>query len=162
MILSYAPVCDNNAALLILGTAPSPRSLESGFYYGHPQNRFWRLLCDFTGSPAPQSVLEKRRLLSENHIGLWDVLYSCQRTGALDSDIRSPVPNDIAGLLAQFEGIRTVFFNGSAAFRLYQRLHKGLPPRPCLCLPSTSPANARYDYPSLKQAWAPVADAING
>ncbi len=161
MIFSYEPVCDINARLLILGTAPSPRSLESGFYYGHPQNRFWRLLSDLAKSPVPQSITEKKRLLIENGIALWDVLYSCEREGAMDADIRSPVPNDIAGLIARFGGIKTVFFNGSAAYNLYKRLHGSLPDRPCLRLPSTSPANARFDYPALKRAWSPVSDALD-
>lgn len=161
MIRSFQPVCGERASILILGTAPSPRSIETGFYYGHAQNRFWKLISDFAASPPPADTEEKRALLLDNGIALWDVLRSCRRKGALDLDIRDAEPNDIAGLLGEHPGIRAVFLNGSAALRFYRKFHARGISLAYTGLPSTSPANARYGYADLRRAWEPVGNAIH-
>ncbi len=147
------PVYDRNSRILILGTMPSPKSREYGFYYSHPQNRFWRILAELVGEPLPDSNAEKTAFLLRHRIALWDVLQSCRIEGADDGSIRNPVPNDIAALLVR-TGIRTIFTTGTKAAALYRRLclkNTGVAAVP---LPSTSPANCRrYNYEKLLDAY---------
>ena len=96
----FAPVCDANCRVLILGTAPSRKSREVGFYYGHPQNRFWKMLAAVTGEEVPQSIEEKKALLLRNHIALHDVIHSCDIIGSSDSSIRNVEPADLERILA--------------------------------------------------------------
>lgn len=132
---------------------PSPKSREYGFYYSHPQNRFWRILADLYQTPLPRANNEKRALLHQSGIALWDVLKSCRIEGADDGSIRDPVPNDIAGLLRE-TGIRTVFTTGSKAAMLYRRLCRRETGIDEIALPSTSPANCRfYSYEKLLERY---------
>ena len=151
----FGPVCAPGSAALILGTYPSPKSFEAGFFYGHPQNRFWPLMAALAGAPAPTTIAEKKALILDQGLALWDVLERCTITGASDASITDPVPNDLADLIAR-TAITRVFCNGAAAHRLYVRYaqpHTGLP---ALRLPSTSPANAAFGMARLIQAWQPV------
>ena len=148
----FGPVWGPGSRLLILGTWPSPKSREMGFYYGHPQNRFWPLLAALTGRPRPQSIPEKKALILESGLALWDTLESCTIQGARDETIRDPVPNDVAGLL-KASGICAVACNGAAAHRFYQKFAQPLTGLEALQLPSTSPANAAWTMPRLEQAW---------
>ena len=148
-----SPVFDGNSRVLILGTMPSPKSREYGFYYSHPQNRFWRVVSELYGQPLPQTNEEKIAFLLRNRIALWDVLKSCTIDGADDGSIRDPVPNDIAGLLSRTD-IRAVFTTGTKAFSLYRRLCLKRTGFPAVALPSTSPANCRhYTYEKLLEAY---------
>ena len=148
----FGPVWGPDSRLLILGTWPSPKSREMGFYYGHPQNRFWPLLAALTGRPRPQTIPEKKALILESGLALWDTLESCTIQGARDETIRDPVPNDVAGLL-KASGICAVACNGAAAHRFYQNFAQPLTGLEALRLPSTSPANAAWTMPRLEQAW---------
>lgn len=148
----FGPVWGPDSRLLILGTWPSPKSREMGFYYGHPQNRFWPLLAALTGRPRPQTIPEKKALILESGLALWDTLESCTIQGARDETIRDPVPNDVAGLL-KASGICAVACNGAAAHRFYQKFAQSLTGLEALRLPSTSPANAAWTMPRLEQAW---------
>ena len=140
-IESYAPVADGNCRTLIVGTAPSVESLRAGFFYGHPRNAFWRILAEVFGGEIPGTIGDKKALLLNNRIALWDVCRSCLREGSLDGNIRSVEPNDFAGLFEQYPGIRRVLFNGGTAEALFFRLCGGaLGDRPWARLPSTSPA----------------------
>lgn len=148
-----APVYDSNSKILILGTMPSPKSREYGFYYSHPQNRFWRIVSELYGQSLPVTNEEKTSFLLQNRIALWDVLKSCVIRGADDGSIRDPVPNDIAGLLAKTQ-IQTVFTTGTKAFSLYRKLCLPRTGVPAAALPSTSPANCRhYNYERLLEAY---------
>lgn len=150
------PVYDEYSRILILGTMPSPKSREAGFYYSHPQNRFWRVVSDLLSQELPMTNEEKTGFLLKNHIALWDVLKSCTITGADDSSIHNPVPNDIAGLL-KTTGINTVFTTGSKAASLYHRFCEKDAGVPAIPLPSTSPANCRhYNYERLKEAYGVI------
>lgn len=140
---TLAPVYDKNSKILILGTMPSPKSREYGFYYGHPQNRFWRVLSAVLSEPLPQSVEDKKRFLLKNHIALWDVLKSCTIEGADDTSIKSPEPNDIAKIVSE-TNITTIFTTGTKAYSLYNKLCKDKVGIYAIPLPSTSPANRRY------------------
>ena len=96
---TFEPVFDENSKILILGTFPSVKSRENHFYYGHPQNRFWKVMAAVTDSPLPQSVEEKKAFLLQNRIAVWDVIHSCSIEGSSDSSITDVVPNDFTELL---------------------------------------------------------------
>lgn len=148
----FPPVYDARCRTLVLGTFPSVKSRETGFYYGHPHNRFWRVLAAVFGEDAPATVDEKRAFLLAHGIALWDVLKSCEIIGSADASIRSAVPNDIAGLLRE-TGITRVCANGGAAYSLYMKYVYPETGVPALALPSTSPANASYSLLRLVAAW---------
>lgn len=153
------PVFDEHSSVLILGTMPSPKSREAGFYYAHPQNRFWRVLAAVLGEPFPATAEERRSLALRRGVALWDVLEQCDIEGAADSAIKNPVPNDIAFLLRR-SGIKAVFTTGKAAARLYRRfcVPAGCPP--ATELPSTSPANARMNLDELIRAYSVIAEYL--
>lgn len=136
------PVYDSNSRVLILGTMPSPKSREVGFYYAHPQNRFWPVLAALFAEPIPPDAAAKKEFALRHHIALWDVLHACRIEGADDSTIRDPVPNDIAGLLGK-SAVRAVFTTGKKAAGLYRRFCLPSTGLPAVCLPSPSPANCR-------------------
>lgn len=143
---------------LILGSIPSPKSRETGFYYGHPQNRFWQVTAAVFGAQTPGSIPEKRDFLRRNRLALWDVLASCEISGASDASIQSPQPNDIAGLLADYPAIRRIFTTGKTAHRLYQRLCRPATGIDAFCLPSTSPANCACSTAALIEAYRILAE----
>lgn len=135
-----APVFDGHSRILILGTLPSPKSRETGFYYGHPQNRFWKVLAGLAGQPVPIGKDHRVAFLLEHRIALWDVCAQCEIKGAEDSSIRHPMPNDVSQIL-DLAPISAVFTTGLKATELYRRIIKPLTGRDCVYLPSTSPAN---------------------
>jgi len=146
------PVFDSNCTRLILGSFPSVASRENMFFYGHPQNRFWRVLSAVLGCPLPQSVEEKKEMLLENNIALWDVAASCRITGSSDSSIKDVVPNDL-GIILESAPIERIFTNGGTAGRLYRRFCLKQTGIEDICLPSTSPANARLSLDMLVAEW---------
>nr|WP_319488153.1 DNA-deoxyinosine glycosylase [uncultured Caproiciproducens sp.] len=151
---TFEPVYDKNSRILILGTMPSPKSREYGFYYSHPQNRFWRIVADLYRQKLPESNIEKAYFLLRNRVALWDVLKSCSISGADDSSIKEPVANNIGGLLKK-TNIQAVFTTGTKAASLYKRFCEKSAGCSAIALPSTSPANCRhYDYESLKAAYS--------
>ncbi|MBR6743976.1 MAG: DNA-deoxyinosine glycosylase [Clostridia bacterium] len=150
----FDPVYDANSKILILGSFPSVRSRADNFYYGHPQNRFWKLLAKLYGTPTPQTVEEKRAFLLRNGIALWDVIASCEIENSSDQSIRNAVVNDLSEIFEKAD-IRAVFVNGKAAFRLYRKYHE----REAVCLPSTSPANAAWTMEKLEKAWALIIES---
>ena len=152
VIHTLEPVVDAESRVLLLGTMPSPKSREAGFYYGHPQNRFWRVLAAVTGEPVPQGTDEKRAFLHRRHIALWDVLHACTIRGADDASIREPEPNDLRRVLDAAD-IRAIFTTGTKAAALYRRYSQPLTGRPAYPLPSTSPANCRPSLADLTEAY---------
>ena len=150
--MSFEPIWDEYSRILILGTYPSPKSREQGFYYGHPQNRFWKLLAALLDCPIPTDIPQKKQMLLSHKIAIWDVCDSCAIEGAADASIRDVIPNDIASFLRK-TGITEVFCNGAKAYELYQK-HIG-----AQCgitvnkMPSTSPANAASTMEKLQDAW---------
>lgn len=149
------PVYDSHSRVLILGSIPSPKSRETGFYYGHPQNRFWAALSGVLKEPLPRDIPEKRALLLRRGIALWDVLARCEIAGASDASIRHPVANDFT-LLFQQAPIAAVFTTGSTAHRLYQKLCAPATGRDSLLLPSPSPANCRVSLTQLVEAYRAI------
>lgn len=152
IIHNIPPVFDNNAEVLILGSFPSVRSREEGFFYGHPQNRFWKVISAVCGEPCPQTAEEKKELLLKHGIALWDVIASCDITGSSDASITNVVPNDISGILRE-SGIKVVLLNGKTAEKLYKKYIAPTVELPTVCLPSTSPANAAWSVTKLTEAW---------
>ena len=155
----FEPVFDSNSRILILGTFPSVKSRERHFYYGHPQNRFWKVLAAITHEPIPDSIPEKKQLLLSHQIAVWDVIQSCEIIGSSDSSIRNVVPADIPWLLKQAP-ICAIFGNGAKACELFQRyaqplLKENIPKGICSIhkLPSTSPANAAWGLERLVDCW---------
>ena len=152
LVHPFPPTWDEHSEILILGSFPSVKSREMAFFYGHPQNRFWRLVAALYEDAAPQSVEERRAFLLRHHIALWDVIASCSIVGSSDSSIRDAVPNDIRPILAGAP-IRGIFTNGQTAFRLYRKYLLPEVGREAVCLPSTSPANAAWSFDRLAEAW---------
>ncbi|WP_080803360.1 DNA-deoxyinosine glycosylase [Arabiibacter massiliensis] len=156
------PVFDERSRVLVLGTMPSPASRAAGFYYSHPQNRFWRVLAALFGEPEPEGSEARAAFALAHGIALWDVLASCDIAGASDASIARPVPNDLARI-ARTAPLEAVFTTGAKAGALYRRLCAGmLPGIPHVQLPSTSPANARMRTADLVAAYRPLKDAIDG
>ena len=139
----FQPYINSDSRILILGSFPSVKSREEGFYYGNKQNRFWRILAQSCDSPLPATIDEKKRLLKENGIALWDVVISCEIKGSMDKDIRNPVIADMDTLLKQYP-IQHIITNGGTAQTLLQKHFPRYAER-SIALPSTSPANARLN-----------------
>ena len=148
----FPPVWDTQSRILILGSFPSVLSRKNHFYYGNPQNRFWRVLATLYQCPIPQTVSEKRALLAHTHIALWDVIASCTLHGSSDASIRNAVPNDLSPLLHRAP-IRAIFTNGATADTLYRRYLFAQTGILAVRLPSTSPANAAWSLQRLCDAW---------
>ena len=150
---------DKNSRVLILGTIPSPKSREQGFYYGHPQNRFWRVLADVMEAEFPETVEERKRFLTHHRIALWDVLASCEIKGASDVSIRNAEPNDMNRILKAAD-IRTIFTTGAKATELYKKLCMPKCGVKAVRLPSTSPANCSCTYEKLREAYSQICDYV--
>lgn len=154
------PVFDEHSKILVLGTMPSPKSREFGFYYSHPQNRLWKVLSGVFREPVPETVKAKEQFLHAHNIAMWDVLESCSIKGADDNSIMNPKPNDI-GLILSAAEIRAVFTTGRKATELYRKLCYPVTGFSSIYLPSTSPANCRnYTYESLVEAYRVICNYI--
>lgn len=149
------PVYDENSKVLILGSFPSVKSREQQFFYGHKQNRFWRVMAQVLDCPVPQDIPQKRTMLLEHHVAVWDVIASCEITGSSDASIRDVEPNDLSRILSCAD-ITAIFTNGGKAHELYQRYIYPINGRQAHKLPSTSPANAGYSLERLVEAWIEI------
>lgn len=149
------PFYDKNANILILGSFPSVKSREQGFFYGHPQNRFWKVLATIYNMEVPSTIEEKKAFLLKNKIALWDVIASCEIEGSSDSSIKNVIANDISGIIAQ-SNIHTIYVNGKKAYHLYQKYIEKQIGISAICLPSTSPANAAYNLERLASQWKQI------
>ena len=149
----FKPVYDENSRILILGSFPSVRSRADHFYYGHPQNRFWKLLATLYGVSVPETIEDKKKFLLQRGIALWDVIASCEIKNSSDQSIREAIVNDLNEIFATAD-IRAVFTNGKVADHLYRKYHG----KAAYCLPSTSPANATWSMERLLNAWVVITD----
>lgn len=149
------PVFDSNSKLLILGSFPSVKSREVQFFYGHPQNRFWKVTSAVFNAPEPHTVEEKRTFLLSHGIALWDVIASCDIEGSSDSSIKNVVPNDLTRILEHAD-IKTIFVNGKTAEKYYKKYIMDSIGRKAVCLPSTSPANAAWSAERLINEWKQI------
>lgn len=149
------PVFDRHSMILILGSFPSVKSREALFFYGHPQNRFWKVTSAVFGVSTPCTVEEKRAFLLSHGIAVWDVIASCDIEGSSDSSIKNVVPNNLSVIL-DVADIHTIFVNGKTAERFYNKYIKDSIKREAVCLPSTSPANAAWSLERLVEAWKAI------
>lgn len=147
------PVYDQDSRILILGSFPSVKSRENQFFYGHPQNRFWKVLAAVLEKEVPVTIEEKRAFLLSSGIALWDVIASCEITGSSDSSIKDVKPTDLTPILNTAQ-IQCVFVNGKAAQKYYNQYQKKNIQRDAICLPSTSPANAAWSLERLIAQWS--------
>ena len=146
------PVYDKDSKILILGSFPSVASRETGFFYGHPRNRFWKVLSELFHETEPETVEEKKKLLLAHHVAVWDVIASCEIEGSSDSSIRNIEVNDLEGILKKTK-IDRIFTNGSTAYRLYRKHQEKRTGIEAIPLPSTSPANASHSLERLIEEW---------
>lgn len=151
----FPPLYDKNSKVLILGSFPSVKSREQNFFYGHPQNRFWKVVATVLEKEIPTTIEEKREFLLSSNIALWDVIASCEITGSSDSSIKNVVANDLTEIL-ETANIKKIFVNGKTAEKYYNRYIKGKIGRDAVCLPSTSPANAMWNVESLVEEWKKI------
>ncbi len=152
MIHPIPPVYDENSKVLILGSFPSVKSREAKFFYGHPQNRFWKLIALIFEDDLPETIEEKRAFLLRHNLAVWDVIKSCDITGSSDASIKNVVPNDLSVILNTAD-IRNIYVNGKTAYKYYEKYTKPIIQREAICLPSTSPANAAWNLERLKSEW---------
>ena len=153
---SLKPFMDNESEVLILGSFPSVKTREVGFYYGHPQNRFYKVLANIFREPLPVSREEKKIIFKKHHIALYDVIYECDIIGSSDSSIKNVLPINIKELLNEYPNINTIILNGGLAKKLFDKhllkdVDKDITIRYC---PSTSPANARMSLDDLLVAYS--------
>lgn len=144
----FPPVWNENSRILILGSFPSVKSREEGFYYGHPRNRFWKVISAVVGEKEPVTIDEKKEMLLRNRIAIWDVIASCEIKGSSDSSIKNVIANDFTEILAG-SFINRIFANGKTAEKLYNRYAFPVTGVPITALPSTSPANAAFSLEKL-------------
>lgn len=157
-IHNIAPLYDENSKILILGSFPSVKSREQGFFYGHPQNRFWKVISAVFYCETPVTIEDKKAFLLSHHIALWDVIASCKIEGSSDSSIDKVTPNDI-GLILKHCKIQKIFTNGTASSDLYRKLIYPKTGIESIPLPSTSPANASMTLEKLIDAWQVLTQA---
>ena len=149
----FGPVFDERSRVLVLGSFPSVLSRQASFYYGNPQNRFWRVIAACTGESEPRTTEAKRSLLLAHGIALWDVIESCDIRGSSDASIKNVEPVDVARVLGAAR-IEAVFCNGATAGRLYRRCLRKTSGLDAVVLPSTSPANAGWSLERLIARWS--------
>ncbi len=152
----FGPLFNENSHVLILGSFPSVKSREQNFFYGHPQNRFWRVIAAVFDKPVPQNIEEKKQLILTNGLALWDSIASCEITGSSDASIRHARANDIDIILGN-SSIERIYCNGRKSHELYCRYIEAQTGREAICLPSTSPANAQWSLERLIEAWSVIA-----
>ncbi len=155
----FPPLYDKNSKILILGSFPSVKSREQMFFYGHPQNRFWKVISAVLSAETPMTIEEKRRFLLSNNIAVWDVIASCDITGSSDSSIKNVVANDLSEILENAE-IQQIFVNGKTAEKYYNKYIRKVINRDANCLPSTSPANAGWGMDKLIDAWSIISNYL--
>lgn len=144
------PVFDENSKILVLGSFPSVKSREANFFYGHPRNRFWKVVSSVIGEESPVTTEEKKAFLLRNNIAVWDVIKSCDIEGSSDSSIKNVTPNNLNVILEKAD-IKQIFANGNTAYKLFLKYNSGMD---AVKLPSTSPANAAFNLEGLVESWS--------
>ena len=157
----FEPIYNANSRILILGTLPSVKSREQNFYYGHPQNRFWKVLARICETEnVPESIKEKKIFLLEHQIAVWDVIAECDIIGSSDSSIKNVVPTDL-NIILKNAPIQQIYGNGGKAYTLYQKYSYPKIQREMVKLPSTSPANAAWQIERLTESWRQICTFLN-
>ena len=150
----FPPLYDKDSRILILGSFPSVKSREMNFFYGHPQNRFWKVIAGFFDEKIPESIEEKKKLILKHHLALWDVIAECEIVGSSDASIKNARANDLSEILEN-ASIEKIIVNGKTAEKLYIKYIEPVTGIKAVVLPSTSPANAAWSLDRLISAWGP-------
>lgn len=153
----FPPLYDANSEILILGSLPSVKSREQMFFYGHPQNRFWKVMSAVLGEALPTTIEQKKQMLLKHRIALWDTIYSCDIIGSSDSSIKNVTPTDLRRILEKSR-VQRIFCNGGTSGRYFQKYQQKVLGMEAAVLPSTSPANAAFSVEKLIQIWG---EALN-
>ena len=153
----FGPLFSGNSRVLILGSFPSVKSREQHFFYGHPQNRFWKVLAALYHQEVPATVEQKKELILANGLALWDSIGSCVITGSSDASIREVRANDLS-IILDHSPIQKIFCNGKTSWQMYEKRIRPATGREAVCLPSTSPANAQWSLEKLIEAWAVILE----
>ena len=148
----FPPLYDKDSKILILGSFPSVKSREQMFFYGHPQNRFWKVIANVFNEPVPTTINEKKALLKRNHIALWDVIKSCDIEGSSDSSITNVTANNLNEIFDMAD-IQKIIVNGKTAEKFFNKYTRDIIGRDAICMPSTSPANAAWSLERLSEEW---------
>ena len=151
-IHNIPPLYNEHSRNLILGSFPSVASRAEKFFYAHPQNRFWKVIAAVFSSPLPATVEEKTKLILNNRLALFDVIANCTISGSADASVKEVTPNDLTPIL-QTARIGRIFVNGKTAENYYLKYLAEKTGMPCICLPSTSAANASFSLEKLIAAW---------
>ena len=153
----FPPLYNKSSKVLILGSFPSVKSREQMFFYGHPQNRFWKVMASVFECDVPETIEEKKKFLFENGVALWDVIASCEIEGSSDSSIKNVKVNDLSKILNEAD-IKAIFINGRTAEKYFKKYTRDQIKRDALCLPSTSPANAAWSVERLCEKWKVIKE----
>ena len=154
---TFDPVFDAESKILILGSFPSVKSRENNFFYGHPQNRFWKVMAKVLEWEVPTTIEEKRKMLLENHVAVWDVIASCSILGSSDTSIKDVVVNDFSKILENSK-VERIYVNGGKAYELYHKYAEKVTGIKAVKLPSTSPANAAWSLEKLTKTWKEIIE----
>lgn len=152
IIHPFPPLFHSESKILILGSLPSVKSREQMFFYGHPQNRFWKMLSQIFEEPMPQSIEEKKELILRHDLALWDTIYSCDIIGSSDSSIKNVIPTDLTDILKNSK-IEKIICNGKTSGKYYMQYQMKSTLIEPVILPSTSPANAACHLDQLVAQW---------
>lgn len=155
---SFKPISNSETTVLILGTAPGDKSIQLGEYYGHPRNRFWRIISNLTENDLPLTYSDKEKLLKNAGIGIWDVAHSVIRKGSLDNSIKSEEPNDLDNFINEHSNLKIIGFNGQKAETLFNKYFDRKDKLTYISLPSTSPANTGYDFNEICEEWKKILE----
>lgn len=155
----FPPVYDSQSRILILGSFPSVKSRETNFFYGHPRNRFWKLIARLVDEEVPITIEEKKVMLLKHHIAIWDVIASCEIQGSSDSSIKNVVANDLSKILEAAQIVQ-IYGNGATACKFYKKYIYKETGREIIKLPSTSPANAAWSEDRLYEKWKEILEDI--
>ena len=159
-ISSFLPIIDNESKILILGSIPGVKSLEMQQYYAHPQNKFWKIICEIFNEEFTTNYQQRIEILEKHHIALWDVIDTCERKGSLDSEIRNEEANKIEELLQNFPNIKAIFCNGQKSYKNLQKILLKEFHLPIIVLPSTSPAHASLRYEEKLLSWQKIKNYL--
>ena len=149
---TFDPVYDAESSILILGSFPSVKSRENNFFYGHPQNRFWKVMANILEWEVPTTIEEKKNMLLSNHVAVWDVIARSSIQGSSDTSIKDVVVNDFSKIL-QNSKVERIYVNGGKAYELYHKYAEKVTGIKAIKLPSTSPANAAWSLERLTKMW---------
>lgn len=155
----FPPLYDKDSRILVLGSFPSVKSRQQNFFYGHPQNRFWKTMAGVLSEKVPKTIEEKKEFLHRNHIALWDVIHSCDIVGSSDSSIRNVEPNNLSVIFEEAD-IRAIYCNGAKSYQYYERYQEKQTGKKAVKLPSTSPANAAFSLERLKENWKVICGPL--